>query len=169
MSSASSNIVFDDIFTINAIDKEGKKFDRVSRLYARSKNHDMDMTLDFNVELFPLSEGQSFAMALASTLFSSGGGDVAEAEDKDRNIWRPDGKGVKGLEEEYDYVMFGKDSVNELRQVYKFDGGGEIVYGELLRALGEHSDFAQDRIRVVRRFVIVADRIFSAYGWYCSR
>lgn len=28
MSSASSNIVFDDIFTINAIDKEGKKFDR---------------------------------------------------------------------------------------------------------------------------------------------
>ncbi|KAF8140122.1 RNA polymerase [Boletus edulis] len=132
MSSASSNIVFDDIFTINAIDKEGKKFDRVSRLYARSKNHDMDMTLDFNVELFPLSEGQSFAMALASTLFSSGGGDVAEAEDKDRNIWRPDGKGVKGLEEEYDYVMFGK--------VYKFDGGGEIVtayasFGGLLLSL----------------------------------
>lgn len=28
MSSNTSNIVFDDIFTINAIDKEGKKFDR---------------------------------------------------------------------------------------------------------------------------------------------
>ena len=28
MSAAVSNIVFDDIFTINAIDKEGKKFDR---------------------------------------------------------------------------------------------------------------------------------------------
>lgn len=126
MSSASSNIVFDDIFTINAIDKEGKKFDRgaetrtvvcnilirhpVSRLYARSKNHDMDMTLDYNVELFPLAEGQSFAMALASSLIPSGGGDGVEAEDKDRNIWRPDGKGVKGLEEEYDYVMYGKVS-----------------------------------------------------------
>lgn len=82
----------------------------VSRLYARSKNHDMDMTLDYNVELFPLSEGQSFAMALASSLTPSGGGDGAEAEDKDRNIWRPDGKGVKGLEEEYDYVMYGKVS-----------------------------------------------------------
>ncbi|KAI9572858.1 RNA polymerase [Boletus coccyginus] len=132
MSSASSNIVFDDIFTINAIDKEGKKFDRVSRLYARSKNHDMDMTLDYNVELFPLSEGQSFAMALASSLVPSGGGDGAEADDKDRNIWRPDGKGVKGLEEEYDYVMYGK--------VYKFDGGGEIVtvyasFGGLLLSL----------------------------------
>jgi len=131
MSSASSNIVFDDIFTINAIDKEGKKFDRVSRLYARSKNHDMDMTLDYNVELFPLAEGQSFAMALASSLIPTGG-DGAEAEDKERNIWRPDGKGVKGLEEEYDYVMYGK--------VYKFDGGGEIVtvyasFGGLLLSL----------------------------------
>lgn len=28
MSSNASNIVFDDIFTIQAIDKEGKKFDR---------------------------------------------------------------------------------------------------------------------------------------------
>lgn len=30
MAANSSNIVFDDIFTINAIDKEGKKFDRGS-------------------------------------------------------------------------------------------------------------------------------------------
>jgi hypothetical protein len=28
MVSAGSSIIFDDIFTINAIDKEGKKFDR---------------------------------------------------------------------------------------------------------------------------------------------
>ena len=28
MSSNASNVLFDDIFTINAIDKEGKKFDR---------------------------------------------------------------------------------------------------------------------------------------------
>lgn len=28
MASAASSIIFDDIFTINAIDKEGKKFDR---------------------------------------------------------------------------------------------------------------------------------------------
>ena len=30
MTSNASNIVFDDIFTINDIDKEGKKFDRGS-------------------------------------------------------------------------------------------------------------------------------------------
>ena len=28
MANTSSNIVFDDIFTLNAIDKEGRKFDR---------------------------------------------------------------------------------------------------------------------------------------------
>ncbi|KAF9270379.1 RNA polymerase [Marasmius fiardii PR-910] len=137
MSSTSSNIVFDDIFTINAIDKEGRKFDRVSRLYAHSKNYDMDLTLDYNIELFPLLNGQSFALALASSLVRSAPGgnpsDPAEDEDKERDVWRPDGKGRKGLEEDYDYVMYGK--------VYKFDGGAsEVVtayasFGGLLMSL----------------------------------
>ncbi|KAF7339916.1 hypothetical protein MVEN_01909100 [Mycena venus] len=123
MTSATSNIAFDDIFTINAIDKEGKKFDRVSRLYAHSKNYDMELTLDYNIELFPLQNGQSFALALASSLARGGtqpaasGADGAteDAEDKDRDVWRPDGKGRRGLEEDYEYVMYGK--------VYKFDTG----------------------------------------------
>ncbi|KAF9068068.1 RNA polymerase I [Rhodocollybia butyracea] len=118
MTSASSNIVFDDIFTISAIDKEGKKFDRVSRLYAHSKNYDMDLTLDYNIELFPLSANQNFALALASSLARGPptNPDANEEEDKDRDVWRPDGKGRRGLEEDYEYVMYGK--------VYKFDGDG---------------------------------------------
>lgn len=132
MASTSSSIVFDDIFTTDAIDKDGKKFDRgqglflhiaflpvtdmccvrpVSRLYARSKNYDMDLTLDYNIELFPLVNGDSFAMALASSLSRDGGAPTADGEggeDKDRDVWRPDGKGRRGLEEDYDYVMYGK-------------------------------------------------------------
>ncbi|KAJ7456680.1 hypothetical protein FB451DRAFT_1098904 [Mycena latifolia] len=123
MASATSSIVFDDIFTINAIDKEGKKFDRVSRLYAHSKNYDMELTLDYNIELFPLQKDQSFALALASSLArgstqqSASGVDATteDADDKDRDVWRPDGKGRRGLEEDYEYVMYGK--------VYKFDSG----------------------------------------------
>ncbi|KAG1892614.1 RNA polymerase I [Suillus subluteus] len=118
MASTSSSIVFDDIFTINAIDKDGKKFDRVSRTY------DMDLTLDYNIELFPLVNGDSFAMALASSLSRDGGAPTADGEDgedKDRDVWRPDGKGKRGLEEDYDYVMYGK--------VYKFDtGSSDIVH-----------------------------------------
>jgi len=134
MSSTTSNIVFDDIFTINAIDKEGKKFDRVSRLYAHSKSYDMDLTLDFNVELFPLQQDDSFALALASSLSRGGaGGAIEDGDDKERDVWRPDGKGHRGLEDDYDYVMYGK--------VYKFDGGAsEIVtayasFGGLLMSL----------------------------------
>ncbi|KAF8349922.1 hypothetical protein F5887DRAFT_406072 [Amanita rubescens] len=135
MSAPTSNIVFDDIFTINAIDKEGKKFDRVSRLYAHSKNYDMDLTLDYNVELFPLQQDDSFALALASSLARGGGaaGAAEDGDDKERDVWRPDGKGHRGLEDDYDYVMYGK--------VYKFDGGTtEIVtayasFGGLLMSL----------------------------------
>ncbi|KAG2146683.1 RNA polymerase I [Suillus clintonianus] len=121
MASTSSSIVFDDIFTTDAIDKDGKKFDRVSRLYARSKNYDMDLTLDYNIELFPLVNGDSFAMALASSLSRDGSAptDGEDGEDKDRDVWRPDGKGRRGLEEDYDYVMYGK--------VYKFDTGSSDI------------------------------------------
>ncbi|KAF8649757.1 hypothetical protein AX16_005524 [Volvariella volvacea WC 439] len=138
MATASSSIVFDDIFTISAIDKEGKKFDRVSRLYAHSKNYDMDLTLDYNTELLPLKVDQSFALALSSSLSrtaapSGADGTTEDPDDKDRDVWRPDGKGRRGLEEDYEYVMYGK--------VYKFDSGtAETVtayasFGGLLMSL----------------------------------
>ncbi|KAF5336851.1 hypothetical protein D9611_003324 [Ephemerocybe angulata] len=135
MAATSSSLLFDDIFTISAIDKEGKKFDRVSRLYAHSKNYDMDLTLDYNIELFPLESGQSFALALSSTLQRGGASKVdgGDGEDKEQDVWRPDGKGRRGLEDDYDYVMYGK--------VYKFDGAtSEIVtvyasFGGLLMSL----------------------------------
>ena len=37
MAATSSSLLFDDIFTINAIDKEGKKFDRGTVLLSRVK------------------------------------------------------------------------------------------------------------------------------------
>jgi DNA-directed RNA polymerase I, II, and III subunit RPABC3 len=78
----------------------------------------MDLTLDYNVELFPLQQDQSFALALASSLARGGtqagtsgaDGTTEESDDKDRDVWRPDGKGRRGLEEDYEYVMYGKVS-----------------------------------------------------------
>ena len=100
----------------------------VSRLYAHSKNYDMDLTLDYNTELFPLQKGQTLALALALALASSLARGPAGAssgddddDDKEKGVWRPDGKGRRGLEEDYDYVMYGK--------VYRFDPGtAEVVY-----------------------------------------
>ena len=68
----------------------------------------MDLTLDYNVELFPLHKDQNFALALASSLSRGGSsGGNTDAEDE-RDVWRPDGKGSRGLEDDYDYVMYGK-------------------------------------------------------------
>ncbi|KAG1885738.1 RNA polymerase I [Suillus subluteus] len=115
MASTSSSIVFDDIFTTDAIDKDGKNSIEVrvyscatlftlSRLYARSKNYDMDLTLDYNIELFPLVNGDSFAMAFASSLSRDGGAPTADGEDKDRD---------------FDFTRWS--------QVYKFDTGSSDI------------------------------------------
>ena len=87
----------------------------MSRLYARSKNYDMELTLDYNVELFPLQKDQSFALALASSLsrVPQGAGGAADDEEKDKDVWRPDMK-RRGLDDDYDYVMYGKVSVVSL-------------------------------------------------------
>jgi len=118
------------------VDKDGKKFDRVSRLTARSANFDMHLSLDINFELYSLHPQEKFSLVLATSLVRSGAAGASNGqvtEDSDQGVWRPDGKGRRGLEEDYEYVMYGK--------VYKFDEGtGEIVtayasFGGLLMAL----------------------------------
>jgi len=100
----------------------------------------MDLTLDYNIELFPLKSGQTFTLSLATSLSrGSAPGKEGEGEDKEQQ-WRPDGKGQKGIEEDYEYVMFGRvratrdpevlHHTHELfrEQVYKFDTGKEVSY-----------------------------------------
>ncbi|KAG5353246.1 hypothetical protein C0989_008981 [Termitomyces sp. Mn162] len=78
----------------------------------------MDLTLDYNVELFPLQNEDSFALALATSLARGGAppgasttdGTEDTTDEKERDVWRPDGKGRRGLEDDYDYVMYGKVS-----------------------------------------------------------
>jgi DNA-directed RNA polymerase I, II, and III subunit RPABC3 len=96
----------------------------------------MDLTLDYNIELFPLKVEQSFALALAASLSRTGpiaGEDGAEAE---RNVWRPDRKGkTGGLDDDYDYVMYGK-----VRLVLHF----------LSCRLGSLSRFINSMVKVVK-------------------
>jgi hypothetical protein len=68
----------------------------------------MDLTLDYNIELFPLKNEQSFALALSNSLSRGGAPSAGDEDAEEKNVWRPDGKGQQGLEEDYDYVMYGK-------------------------------------------------------------
>lgn len=163
----------------------------VSRLYAHSKNYDMDLTLDYNIELFPLQQEQSFAMALASSLARGGAAAGASGadgtddapDDKQRDVWRPDGKGRRGLEDDYDYVMYGKVRycfsciLTNIKlwtnlKVYKFDGGTtEIVYASALcleKASTQVYSF-QYCLCVIWWASYVLDRLFPAYDEHCTR
>ena len=88
---------------------------------AKSRNYGMDLTLDYNCEIFPLEIGQNVVLALASSLARDAAvsQDGTVEEDRDRDVWRPDGKGQRGFEDDYDYVMYGR--------VYRFDPGKEDV------------------------------------------
>lgn len=136
MASLDSTILFDDIFTISEV---AKSFDRVARITARSENHEMDLTLDINSDLYPLQVADQISMALASSLIPEdvtsknndpSGNPMTGGANSVRDAWRP-GKG--GLADEYQYVMYGK--------VYKFDEGTEdrvsayASFGGLLMAL----------------------------------
>ncbi|GAA6036858.1 hypothetical protein JCM8097_006317 [Rhodosporidiobolus ruineniae] len=124
-SSSSSAVLFQDTFAVTAVDHDGKKFDRVSRIAGKSNNLDMRLTLDINTDLIQLNKDQNFTVALASTLNPDGNKETSASG------WRADIDG--GLADDFDYVMYGK--------VYKFDDGtGEevtayISFGGLLMAL----------------------------------
>ncbi|KAH7433217.1 hypothetical protein KP509_07G059800 [Ceratopteris richardii] len=104
-------LLFEDIFTIVGMDPDGKKFDKVSRIEARSEQFDMYMLLDVNTDIYPLQVDDKFTMALSSTLSLDGTPDDATF----------DQSGRKSLADKYEYVMYGK--------LYKFsdkESGGNV-------------------------------------------
>uniref|UniRef100_A0A453AQ59 DNA-directed RNA polymerases I, II, and III subunit RPABC3 n=1 Tax=Aegilops tauschii subsp. strangulata TaxID=200361 RepID=A0A453AQ59_AEGTS len=60
--------LFEDIFHVTRIDPDGKKFDRVNRIEARSEQLEMYMQLDIATDVYPMHMGDKFTMVLAPTL-----------------------------------------------------------------------------------------------------
>jgi DNA-directed RNA polymerase I, II, and III subunit RPABC3 len=92
------DIIFEDFFTVTKIDPDGKKFDKVSRIEARSEQFDMHMVLDVNIDVYPVSVGEKFTIAFAPTLNLDGTPDTGYFIQSGR----------KTLADKYEYVMYGK-------------------------------------------------------------
>ncbi|GAA0143510.1 DNA-directed RNA polymerase [Lithospermum erythrorhizon] len=90
--------LFEDIFHVDQLDPDGRKFDKVTRIEARSDQFDMLMHLDINNEIYPMRVGDKFTMALAPTLNLDG--------TPDSGYYTPGAR--RSLAEDYDYVMHGK-------------------------------------------------------------
>eukprot|EP01083_Nonionella_stella_P179462 637262_1 len=105
----STAMLYEDTFTVKEVDREGKKFDQVSRIEAHSHSYNSKLTLDVHSNLCKLTREKQFSFVLARTLSlagsADGGGDHGEE-------W--DFAGEESLMDQYDYVMAGK--------VFKFHG-----------------------------------------------
>ncbi|XP_055338028.1 DNA-directed RNA polymerases I, II, and III subunit RPABC3-like [Paramacrobiotus metropolitanus] len=130
---ASSGIIFEDIFDVKDIDPDGKKFDRVSRLFCESESFKMDLILDVNTQIYPMELGEKFRMVVASSL-----GDSTDREMPEDGEYRDISKFPRA--EQYEYIMYGK--------VYRLEGddassesgrlAAYVSYGGLLMRL--HGD-----------------------------
>lgn len=115
MSSERQLLLLDDLFTVTAVDPEGKKFDRVSRLKATGENLSIDLVLDVNSEIYPVTLGDRLNIALSKTLNLDG-------SPSDEGSWRPDATGPS-LADKYEYVMYGKlfkfENTSTANKMYK--------------------------------------------------
>ncbi|QCE16485.1 DNA-directed RNA polymerases II, IV and V subunit 8B-like [Vigna unguiculata] len=85
-----NELLFDDIFMVETLDPDGKKYDKVSRIVARSEKRDMYMLLDVNTEIYPMKEKERFLMALSPSL-------VLNTKD-----------GSVSIQDKFEYIMHGR-------------------------------------------------------------
>jgi DNA-directed RNA polymerase I, II, and III subunit RPABC3 len=57
---------------VKDIDKDGKKFDRVSRLYCRGDSYEMELILDINSEIYPVELNQKLHIVLTKSISLDG-------------------------------------------------------------------------------------------------
>ena len=148
MSSAARVTLFEDIFEINALNPEGKKFERVNRLSAKGTTFDCDLLLDYNCQIYTLLEEEKMTLVLASTLNLDGSPD-------DHTSYNPAAsfKNEPTLADNYEYVMHGRVfDVN-----YKKDGVVVIAisFGGLLCRLTGDQRHLSNILPDMRLFILI--------------
>ncbi|KAA0044730.1 hypothetical protein IC582_017100 [Cucumis melo] len=93
-----AGLLFNDVFKVKCVNPDGKKYDKVSRIDARSEKLSMSMLLDVNTEIYPIDEGEKLLMVLSPTL-NYDGSPVTSYKDQE---------GKKSLADKFEYIMHGK-------------------------------------------------------------
>ncbi|KAL5499799.1 hypothetical protein EMCRGX_G011259 [Ephydatia muelleri] len=125
-----ASTLFEDIFDVKDIDPDGKKFERVSRLFCESESFKMDLILDVNTQLYPMNLGDKFRLLVTTTLRKDekpdDGDYLSSVSDQEQT-----------LADAFEYVMYGK-----IYRIEGDDGPGDtgrlaayISYGGLLMRL----------------------------------
>ena len=96
------NILFEDNIQILSIDKDGKVFDKVSRLEARADDTECKILLDFNSEIYTISKNSVYSIMITKSLASDGS---PSPNNFSYDIYN---KKTNSLLDKFDYVMNGK-------------------------------------------------------------
>ncbi|KAL3537196.1 hypothetical protein ACH5RR_000562 [Cinchona calisaya] len=88
---------FDDIIRVQEVDVEGKKYDKVSRIDAKSEDGEIYMQLDVHSDLYPMRSKEKYRMVLSETLNFDGSA---------VSSYPSEGK-EKSLADKFEYVMHG--------------------------------------------------------------
>ncbi|CAH9096343.1 unnamed protein product [Cuscuta europaea] len=89
-----SSFHFDDIIQIVSVDADGKKYDKVSRIEAQTRDGVTDMLLDINSELYPVKANEFHRMVLSQTLALDG------------STTHPQGQTIS-IADKFEYIMHG--------------------------------------------------------------
>lgn len=89
-------IILEDRVQVKHIDREGKKFDKVSRLECYSDQYDLELVVDINTDVYPVKLNEKLSVAIATSLVEGV---------PDPGTFNPQ---PSPLLDSYDYAMYGK-------------------------------------------------------------
>lgn len=99
--------LLEDIFDVKDIDKDGKKFDKVSRIFCESESFKMGLILDIHAQIYPPKKGDKFRLVLTKSLLNDG--NEADEDDDDEDAAEElDGRLDNSKMAAFDYVCYGK-------------------------------------------------------------
>ena len=98
----SNNIMFDEIFEVESIDKDSKIFENGQRCEGKTKNTNYNIMLDINSDIYPLEVGGSYSIVLARSIEENG---KAKANEFDYEYTL---NKKNTLMDKYEYVMRGR-------------------------------------------------------------
>eukprot|EP01006_Ploeotia_vitrea_P065719 TRINITY_DN93695_c0_g1_i1.p2 TRINITY_DN93695_c0_g1~~TRINITY_DN93695_c0_g1_i1.p2 ORF type:complete len:157 (-),score=14.66 TRINITY_DN93695_c0_g1_i1:702-1172(-) len=148
MDMGSDIMLIHDTFEVKKIDPEGKKFDLVSRIVARSETFETDIILDINTDVYPVELPCNLTIALAKTLYTDGN-PVADSYDQALCTGKK-----ASIMDNFEYVMSGK--------VYKLEPdksqlrmSAYISFGGLLMKITGEPHNLKDITRDQTLFVLI--------------
>ncbi len=96
--------IIDETIKVTAINRDGKFFEKVSRVEAKSEVMRIDVEFDVNTDIYPMEKDSYYSMVIASSVNTDG----SEEFDIVRYEHQQQDGGHGSLLDQYEYAMQGK-------------------------------------------------------------